>query len=101
MTSNGIGEDLQRIIHWGGAPYARPCTGAHWEQGEGWELGLGKTFSTFFSKFAGVGRKEKFRRNLQAPGKKSARPGTGIRTAVWDCTVDLCLCGIRALQLHM
>ena len=37
MTSNGIGEDLQRIIHWGGAPYARPCTGAHWEQGEGWE----------------------------------------------------------------
>ena len=46
------------------------------------DLGLGETFSHLFSKFAGVGRKGKFRRNLQAPGKIVAKLGSGIRTVV-------------------
>ena len=61
-------------------------------------VGLGETFSNLFSKFAGVGRNETFRRNLQAPGKVVARLGSGIRKVVWDCTVCV---GFSHLETRM
>ena len=64
-------------------PEADIAAATQWHRG----VGVWQTFSNLFSTFVGVGRNEKFRRNLQAPGKVVARLGSGIRKVVWDCTV--------------
>ena len=53
-------------------PASKPLRGDHGPQYTPLDWGLAD-FLDFSSKFAGVGRNEKFRRNLQAPGKIVAR----------------------------
>ena len=56
-----------------------------------WPRRLGETFSKFVSKFAGVGRKEKFRRNLPGAREFVARLGSGMRKVVWILDPEMAL----------